>query len=313
MFGTYLKQTREELALTQTELIAKLHLADEEFLSLDVVTLSRWEREKTKPNLSKCIRVLRCLKTDLTDFYDSIPDPDEHEFFDTFARVRFHSHLAKIQSSGYETADQTPLSKITEKRLLMSDSDDIWEHLKSLYTGLGYTPPQLLDVNLFDYQLSNRAVCKKFLSGDNEQLLGHSISFIFPLDYFEHKIRGKTFNIDLTESVSYRETTKLAGCNYNRFASSYEVFRCIFASKLKNLVKHSNVHRYYFFTMSEFDAFFDKLGFEKIAVDVESEFGGVKVGNKRFERCLYGIDSDKLISRPEIITLIKTTSWNNEY
>jgi hypothetical protein len=57
----------------------------------------------------------------------------------------------------------------------------------------------------------------------------------------------------------------------------------------------------------------EKLGFEKIAVDVESKFGGIKIGNKHFERCLYGIDSDKLISRPEIITLIKTTNWNNEY
>ena len=314
MFGQYLRQTREELGLTQTELMTKLNLADEEFLSLDVVTLSRWERQKTKPTLSKCIRILRCLKTDLSDFFALLPNPNEHELFDDIARIRFHSHLSKLSSSGYDAPEQTRASKLIERPLLMHDSDEMWNNLISLYEQLGYTPPHLLDVNLYDYQKKKQAICKKFISSENEEMMGHSISFIFPLDYFESTIRGKAFSIDLTQSLSYKETSRLAGCNYNRFSSNYEVFQCMLASQFKNLIKHSNVHRYYHFNaITDFDPFFEKLGFEKIAVDIESKFGGVKIGNKRFERCLYDIDSDKILSRPEIITLVKTTEWEREY
>ncbi|EHV5551073.1 helix-turn-helix transcriptional regulator [Vibrio vulnificus] len=307
MFGEYLKQTREQLGLTQTELVTKLNLADEEFLSLDGVTLSRWERGKTTPSLSKCIRILRCLKLDLSDFYNLLPNPDEHEMFNEIAQIRFHSHLSKLSSSSYESTDQPDPTQLIERPLLMNDSDEVWNNLKAFYDQLGYTPPHLLDVNLFEYQKNKRAVCKKFVSNEDEQLMGHSISFLFPLDYFERTIQGKAFTIDLTHSLSYKETSRMAGCNYNRYSANYEVFRYILASQFRNLIKHSNVHRYYFFNvLPNFNSFMEKLGFEKIAVDVESKFGGVKIGNKRFERCLYGIDSDKLLSRPEIITLIKT-------
>ncbi len=92
------------------------------------------------------------------------------------------------------------------------------------------------------------------------------------------------------------------------------MFKCVFTSQVKNLIKHTNIHRYYYFSaLDTIDPFFEKLGFERIAVDVESKFGGVKLGNKRFERCLYGIDSDKFISRPEIITLLKTVHWEKDY
>lgn len=314
MFGQYLKQVREDLGLTQAELVTQLQLADEEFLSLDVVTLSRWEREKTKPPLSKCVRILRCLKTDLSEFFDLIPNPENHQLFNQFARLRFHSPLSKLSSSGYEATEQTNQPLVIERPLLMSDNDEAWGNVKALYNRLGYTPPHLLDVNLYEYQKNQKAVCKKFISSKNHELLGHSISFLFPMDYFEKTIHRKVFSIELPKSIRYKETSKLAGCNYNRYSSNYDVFKVMLVSQIKNLIRYSNVHRYYFFNvLPDGDPFMEKLGFEKIAVDVESQFGGIKIGTKYFERCLYGIDSDKLISRPEIITLLKTTHWKMEY
>ncbi|MCW1891079.1 hypothetical protein OK016_25500 [Vibrio chagasii] len=67
--GQYLRQTkREELGLTQNELMTKLNLADEEFLSLDVVTLVPLGKKDQTDTIPKWCATLRCLKTDLADF-----------------------------------------------------------------------------------------------------------------------------------------------------------------------------------------------------------------------------------------------------
>ncbi|WP_299141276.1 helix-turn-helix domain-containing protein [uncultured Vibrio sp.] len=313
MFADYLKGLRLSLDLTQSELAVKLNLADEEFRSVDVVTLSRWERGKTKPTLAKCLRILRCLQLDLTDFYELIPNPNETTLLDEFAQLRFDNRMMKLSSLNYEAAKKPQLPLINEMPLLLKDDDKILCQLKAFYETAHYIPKGLFEINLYDYQQNKRAIFKRFTT-QHGQLIGHSLSFIFESEYFDNTIHSKNFDIDLTKSVSYKNTTKLAVCNYNRYSSNFEVFRCMLVSQYINLIRYSNVQRYYFFNaFPESGQFLERLGFNKIAFDVKSDTGGFKLGTRSFEHCLYEIDTATLLSQPEIITLIKTTQWNNQY
>ena len=311
MFGEYLKELRVSLGLTQSELAVKLNLADEEFRSVDVVTLSRWERGKTKPTLAKCLRILRCLQIDLSSFYDLIPNPNETKLLDEFVQLRFNNRVTKLSSLNYEAPQETQSALITEMPLLLKDDDKILCSLKAFYEMASYIPKGLFDLNLYDYQQNKRAIFKRFIT-ESGQLVGHSLSFIFESDYFDKVTHSKIVDIDLTKSVSYKNATKLAVCNYNRYSSDFEVFRCMLVSQYINLIRYSNVQRYYFFNaLPESGQILERLGFDKVAFDIESDTEGFKLGNRSFEHCLYEIDAATLLSQPEIITLIKTTKWNN--
>ena len=313
MFGEYLKELRVSLGLTQSELAVKLNLADEEFRSVDVVTLSRWERGKTKPTLAKCLRILRCLQIDLSSFYDLIPNPNETKLLDEFVQLRFNNRVTKLSSLNYEAPQETQSALITEMPLLLKDDDKILCSLKAFYEMASYIPKGLFDLNLYDYQQNKRAIFKRFIT-ESGQLVGHSLSFIFENDYFDKATHSKIIDIDLKKSVSYKNTTKLAVCNYNRYSYNSEVFRCMLVSQYINLIRHSNVQRYYFFNaLPESGQILERLGFDKVAFDIESDTEGFKLGNRSFEHCLYEIDTATLLSQPEIITLIKTTHWDKQY
>ncbi|MFA0510945.1 MULTISPECIES: helix-turn-helix domain-containing protein [unclassified Vibrio] len=313
MFGDYLKELRVSLGLTQSELAVKLNLANEEFRSVDVVTLSRWERGKTKPTLAKCLRILRCLQVDLSDFYELIPNPSETKLLDEIEQLRFNNRVTKLSSLSYEEPQEPQSTLITEMPLLLKDDDKILSSLKIFYETAIHTPKGFFDINLYDYQQNKRAILKRFIT-ESGQLVGHSISFIFESDYFDKVTHSKIIDIDLTKSVSYKNSTKLSVCNYNRYSSNFQIFRCMLVSQFINLIHYSNVQRYYFFSAwPEIGQILEQLGFKKIAFDIESEKGGFKLGNRSFEHCLYEIDTATLLSQPEIITLIKTTQWDNQY
>lgn len=313
MFGEYLKKVRHSLNLTQKELAIKLNLADEEFESLDVVTLSRWERGKTKPPLVKCLRILRCLQLDLSDFYNLIPNPNETQLTNEFFRIRFDNALIRVSSSNYELATKPLPQLIIEQPLLNEDNDRILDNLKAFYENADYVPRGLFNISLYDYHKNRRAMCKKFTTKDGK-LIGHSISFLFEEEYFDSSIHSKKLKIDLTKATNYRVGTKFAVCNYNRYASNIDVFRCMFVSQCINLLKYSNLHRYYFLNIiPEGGRYLELLGFNKVAFDIESDNGEFNLGDRLFERCLYEIDASKLLSHPEIITLIKTTQWDKNH
>ena len=59
-FYKYLKECREHLEMTQDDLVSALYRSDEEaFEHLDTVTLSRWERDSTKPNTLKQLSIIK--------------------------------------------------------------------------------------------------------------------------------------------------------------------------------------------------------------------------------------------------------------
>ena len=72
-FGNYIKACRKRFHLTQDELVEHLYHYDDIFSKLDGVTLSRWERGITCPNLHKqkiFIESLRQISDDLFPCFD---------------------------------------------------------------------------------------------------------------------------------------------------------------------------------------------------------------------------------------------------
>lgn len=63
LFNEYLKKCREKYGFTQEELVQELYSFSEVFEGLDVTTLSRWERNITRPNIDKQIGILKFLQT----------------------------------------------------------------------------------------------------------------------------------------------------------------------------------------------------------------------------------------------------------
>lgn len=63
LFNEYLKKCREKYIFTQEELVNKLYSFDDVFQGLDVSTLSRWERNITKPNIQKQIEIVKFFYT----------------------------------------------------------------------------------------------------------------------------------------------------------------------------------------------------------------------------------------------------------
>ena len=63
LFNQYLKKCREKYNFTQEELVDELYSFHDVFKGLDVSTLSRWERNITKPNVEKQIQIVKFLNT----------------------------------------------------------------------------------------------------------------------------------------------------------------------------------------------------------------------------------------------------------
>ena len=58
-FSEYISTCRENLQFTQEQLVQKLYNFDDIFDGLDINTLSRWERELTKPSLERQIKAVK--------------------------------------------------------------------------------------------------------------------------------------------------------------------------------------------------------------------------------------------------------------
>ncbi len=68
-FGTYIKMCRERYELTQEELVNHLYMHDDLFIKLDVVTLSRWEREVTRPNFERQRKLIQAFRKFSDDIF----------------------------------------------------------------------------------------------------------------------------------------------------------------------------------------------------------------------------------------------------
>ncbi|NOI69854.1 helix-turn-helix domain-containing protein [Vibrio owensii] len=304
MFGEYLKQLREEIGLTQKELATKLNLASTDFASIDPVTISRWERGTTAPTTVKAIRILRVLTTDLIPFLITLPSESGKGIFEEIVEYRFKSPWATLMSSSYDT--QSKCNAITESQLLESDQDDYLTSLKHFFNSLSLDNKALFDIDLYQYQLDNKMVARKYTDEESKEILGHSISFLFDANELHQYFSSPFYPVPLQQARPYSTSRAMAVCTISRYSSIESVFWQNSAFGAKYVASHANIHDMYFYAVDHWSVnYMNSLDAEKIAFDTPDENGIVKIGNQSFKRCLYRVDSAIWLSRPEIIELLK--------
>lgn len=87
LFSVYLKKCRENYNFTQEELVHTLYSYHDIFYGLDVGTLSRWERNTTKPNIEKQIQILKFFQTQSGVILSCFDESDQQEIEEKLCKI----------------------------------------------------------------------------------------------------------------------------------------------------------------------------------------------------------------------------------
>jgi len=95
-FHKYLKKCREKNRLTQDELVSELFTYDKEnFENLDAVTLSRWERNSTRPNIHKQLSLMQYFQSLSSDALPCWENYTTSEVEDLICTMGIHNIIRK--------------------------------------------------------------------------------------------------------------------------------------------------------------------------------------------------------------------------
>ena len=121
-FITLIKKHRDNNELSQNDLVDKLTLDDEFLSKLDVVTLSRWENEKTSPSLEKKIRIMRKLNL-LTSYIYSISSISINEnMIEKSLKVRFGIEINRYKKINNFKSSNNISFKLSKNRHNLNDN-----------------------------------------------------------------------------------------------------------------------------------------------------------------------------------------------
>lgn len=308
MFGKIIKDIRKEKGLTQKELAVKLALSSVEFASIDFVTVSRWELGKTKPNIAKSIRVIRCLSNDIGPYLEwiqcsSLSDSFEEYLYEFYDSVYHRAILAAVGKNDLNSVN------IESCKLSLSPKDNDLDKLILFDSQLNDGSSGLTSKDLYLYQETNRMYCNKIVDRNDKYVtLGHSIAFFFDCEYINGNFNNNENTIDLDKSVRYQSNVRLAMYLYSCNSLSSSIFKLNWGKVLSYLSIHANITDFYINVSTDLEAkYFSSLGFKIVSCSRPVKYGGIRLGGLRFEKCVYKIDTSKLLSDNDSIFLVKNS------
>ncbi len=95
IFGIYLKTCRERYNFTQEELVQKLYAFNDLFKGLDISTLSRWERNTTRPNTEKQIQILKFFQTQSGRILSCFEEDEDHSIEEKLCKIGVKNLLGR--------------------------------------------------------------------------------------------------------------------------------------------------------------------------------------------------------------------------
>ncbi|MGR5445585.1 helix-turn-helix domain-containing protein [Vibrio jasicida] len=304
MFGEYLKQLRLEKGLTQKELATKLNLSNEEFIAVDSVTVSRWERGSTAPHTSKAIKILQTLTLDLTPYLNSIPIAKSHTLLDDILYDSFHSNQTKIITSSYKSIEKS--TEILEEDLFQDTEQSHLDAVKIFFKNTESDYPGLMNIRFRDYYEENKIIAKKYVDKNTKELLGHNIWFLFDASDLDEHIQSPFDQVPFEKAKRYTSNSELAFCAVSRFYATEEVYWELQPSQLNYIAERSNIKWFYYYALHEkFAKYLEEIGCEKVTYDTPTEFGAVTIGKQSFKHCLYRIETSNLFARPEVLAIMR--------
>lgn len=298
MFDKLIKEIRKDMELTQKEFAAKLSLVSPEFRSIDFVTVSRWERGVTAPSKAKALRVLRVFLMDVSHYLSSLPTPSNLDLLDEFIYERFESNFQKMTIASLGLDDRKINFLVDDSKLVKGVDDPTLCTLREFHSKYNLERLDLFDLDLFLYQEEKRIRSYRFYNTDDRSdIVGHNLSFYFDNDVIRDEFLKKSGDVNLKKATSYSKNKQLSLYSVTSFSRTKDVFYYSWKKVFTYLAKHSNITEFYINVMSQHVAslLLDN-GFDVVSTKNAVEYGGVKIGNRRYERCTLRIDTSVLLT-----------------
>jgi transcriptional regulator with XRE-family HTH domain len=241
-FGEYLKDCRHRLGLTQEQLVHALYVHDtDSFASLDISTISKWERGVTKPKLAKQVSAIRYFQTLSGDAFPCLADREKEKREIEICEVGMQNLLG----SSKELILKFPAGATEHEDLYVS-------HLRNLDT-----MDQIIDINLdldknFNQNLSKLQAehfkewalhpsSSFFVCEYNRQFFGLLFALRLKPDIFEKIMRFEIHESALTidDFASFDEV----GCSYmiSFFAMNEKAAAALFIRYYAHLIANQDM------------------------------------------------------------------------
>ena len=303
-FPLLLKEVRKELKLTQKIFAAYINQLDDEFNSVDVVTINRWENNKVRPSNYKALKLLDCLNVDLYATLQSFDseEGDDGSLLDGFLIERFFSFQSRIASVA--KAEGSKENNSFDIQPLMTDQNDkkVVDRIKLISQYTKVDPSALDNIDLYLYYLEKKAHGRKMVN-ENGDIVSHSLGFFFNQDLFnEHQ----------TEVLSVKQACSLdsnQNLNYLVVSSHSEKQEHSIAnilSDMKLLARNNKIKKFSMLIKNPNALDLMKsIGFEiyKFSEPTE-EISNITFKNKSYRYCIMTIDKIDLLSNKHVISFI---------
>ncbi len=309
-FGNCLKQLRIEKSLTQKDLMTHINLLGEEFLGIDTVAISRWERGITEPHVIKSIKILRSLTNNLLPYLLSLPTKDETNLFEEIAVTRFYSPESTLTTATYSKRLQSKNIKLM--LLFQERHDEYLIQLTNFFNSIGLKNKSLLDIDLYQHQIDKKIFGRKLVDRETNSILGHTLSIFFDRNEIREYYKNPSLELPINKAKGYKKNKPMALCTISRYADSEGSYWVINILVPLLLAYYGNIHDVYFYVFDKWSVdYMESLGAEKVAYDTPDDKGAIKVGSQHFKFGLFRIDSSHWLSRPEIRFLLQNLVQNN--
>lgn len=188
MFGKIIRTFRVNNGLSQTNFVDAVQKSNSNFNSLDVVTLSRWERGVTTPHLKRQNELLDLVGVNIFDVWEA-----------NDSQTVLTGLTNKFNNNGYIDMDMYVQTQVTT---INSNNSFFLGKIKKLIDVIFEYEDNVLLSNLENLGLSRKAIIEKIInqySGEltlvtvNGQLIGHLLSANYKLaaDFLEQVLVSK--------------------------------------------------------------------------------------------------------------------------
>ncbi|CAK1873021.1 Helix-turn-helix protein [Vibrio crassostreae] len=302
-FPLLLREARKKLKLTQKDFAAYINHLDNEFNSVDVVTINRWENSKVKPSNYKALKLLDCLGLDLYTTLKSFDSEDNEDsvLLEDFLRERFFSFQSRISSITKGEIEEGCDCQIMP---LMTDQNDkaVIDRIKLISQYTKVDPSALDTIDLFLYCSEKKAHGRKMVDV-NGDIVSHSLGFFFNEDVFEqyqnkHLHIKQACSLDSNHNLNY---IVVSGHSDKREQSIANLI-----SDMKLIARNTKIKKYSMIIKNPSALELMKnIGFEiwKFSEPTEQK-SNITFKNKNYRYCVLTIDKIELLSNKNVIAFI---------
>ncbi len=235
-FSNYLTKCREQMGFTQSELVEKLIDSQSGFGALDATTLSRWERDVSKPSLSKQTAMIHYLSNYFGRIYPFIGNGDKFDIEKGFRGTDFTGLIGRHK----DLVMKFPTRQMRKSAFIVGKFSDS-EHQKSAFDNNLHIYAELYKRQLKIEQLAAFAKNPNnlFLVCDHDgQYFGHLFLLRLKPQVFDELIHFKREDSTLTDTDIAAMDEVGSYYFYGMFAMSDQIVALLAVHVYSCLIRH---------------------------------------------------------------------------